>query len=118
MPSLHRVAQRYWKEVTPSNPWPFISNNRTDVACAFGYDLALFCADFHSISLCSVYEFSGKVLKFAVPAARKIDVVGLPVPKEDVAPEVLRSLKAVKSPGVNNIPSELFQKEVKQQQQS
>ena len=41
-----------------------------------GHGLALFCADFHSICRCSVYESVGKVLKFTTAATHKIDVVG------------------------------------------
>ena len=75
MPSLHRVAPRYFKLVTTSNIWPFMLKFCSDVVCAFGHDLALFGADFHSICRCSVYEFVG-VLKFTIAAAYKIDVIG------------------------------------------
>ena len=75
MPSLHRVAPRYFKLVTTSNIWPFMLKFCSDVVRAVGHDLALFCADFHSICRCSVYEFVG-VLKFTIAAAYKIDVIG------------------------------------------
>ena len=47
-----------------------------DVVRVVGHDLALFCADFHSIYPCSVYESVVEVLKFTIAAAHKIDVVG------------------------------------------
>ena len=74
--SLHRVAPRYLKLVTSSNIWTFmLVNICTDVVHAVGLDHALFCADFHSICCCSVYESVGEVLKFTIAAAHKIDVV-------------------------------------------
>ena len=66
MPSLHRVAPRYFKLVTTSNIWPFMLKFCSDVVRAVGHDLALFCADFHSICRCSVYESVGEVLTVAV----------------------------------------------------
>ena len=39
-----------------------------DVVCAVDHDLALFCADFHSISDHSVYQPAGGVLKFILAA--------------------------------------------------
>ena len=69
------VAPRYFKLVTTSNIWPFMLKFCSDVVRAVGHDLALFCADFHSICRCSVYEFVG-VLKFTIAAAYKIDVIG------------------------------------------
>ena len=48
------VASRYLKLVTPSNIWLFMLNICTDVVCAVGHDLAIFCADFYSICCCSV----------------------------------------------------------------
>ena len=62
VPSLHRVAPRYLKLVTSSNFWPFMLIG-TNVVCAVGHDLALFCADIHSICRCFVYESIGEVLK-------------------------------------------------------
>ena len=52
------------------------ANICTNVVRAVGLDLALFCADFHSICRCSVCESVGEVLKFTTDAACKIDVVG------------------------------------------
>ena len=46
----------------------------SDVVRGVGHDLPLFCADFHSILRCSVYESVGEVLKFTTDAARKISV--------------------------------------------
>ena len=40
------------------------TNICTDVVRAVGPDVALFCADFHSICRCSVYDSVGEVLKF------------------------------------------------------
>ena len=48
----------------------------TDVFRAVGHDLALVCADFHSMCSCSVYEFVGEALKFTITATYKTDVVG------------------------------------------
>ena len=49
----------------------------TDVLCAVSHDIAFFfCADYHSICHCSVYESVGEVLKFNTAAAHKIDAVG------------------------------------------
>ena len=45
VPSLHGDAPRYLKLVTSSNFWPFMLIS----APAAAHDLALFCADFHSI---------------------------------------------------------------------
>ena len=56
--------------------WLLAVNICTDVVRAVSHDLALFCADFHSICRCSVYEPVGESLKFTVAAAHKIDVVG------------------------------------------
>ena len=76
VPSLHRVARRYLKLVTSANFWTFMPIIIcTNVVCSVGHDLALFCADFHSICCCSVYESVGEVLKFTIAAAHKIDVV-------------------------------------------
>ena len=47
---MHRVAPRYLKA---SN---FLSFIYTDVFCAVGHDLALFCADFHSKCCYSVHK--------------------------------------------------------------
>ena len=76
MPFLYRVASKYLELVTSSNFWPFMLIICTDVARAVGRDLALFCADFHSICRRSIYESVGEVLKFIVAAAHKVDVVG------------------------------------------
>ena len=77
VPSLHRVAPRYLKLVTPLWLLAVHANICTDVVRGVGHDLALFfCADFHSTCLCSVYKSVGDVLKFTVAAAHKIDVVG------------------------------------------
>ena len=46
----------------------------TDVVRTVNPDLALFCADFHFICCCSVYE--SVEVKFTIAAATKIDVVG------------------------------------------
>ena len=59
VPSLHRVAPRYLKLVTASNCLSFIY---TDVFCAVGHYLALFCADFHSKCSYSVFKSVGEVL--------------------------------------------------------
>ena len=75
VPSLQRVALRYLKLVTSSNSWPFMFIICTDIVSAVGHDLARFCADFHSIYRCSVYERVDEFLKFIIAAARKIDVV-------------------------------------------
>ena len=56
----HRVAPRYLKLVTFSYFLPFNANKKY-LHCLC---LALFCADFHSICRCSVYESVGEVLKF------------------------------------------------------
>ena len=73
---MYRVASKYLELLTSSNFWPFMLIICTDVACAVGHDLALFCADFHSICRCSVYESVDEVLKFTTAAAHEIDVVG------------------------------------------
>ena len=52
------------------------ANICTNVVRAVGHHLALFCADFHSIRRCSVFEFIGEILKPTIPAAHKIDVIG------------------------------------------
>ena len=51
VPSLNRVASQVAVHV----------NIYTDVVCAVGHDLPLFCADSHSICCCSVYETVGEV---------------------------------------------------------
>ena len=76
VPSLYRIAPRYLKLVTSCNLWPFMLISATYVVCAVRYDLALFCADFHSICHCSVYTSVGEVLKLTIDATHKIDVVG------------------------------------------
>ena len=65
---MHRVAPRYSKLVTSANFWPFMLI--TDVVRVVGHDLALFCADFHSIRRCSVYEPVDEVLNFTLPAVK------------------------------------------------
>ena len=50
------------------------ANICTDVVHAVGHDLALFCADFHSICWCSVYESVCEVLKFPIAATHRINV--------------------------------------------
>ena len=56
------------------------TNIFTAVVLAVGHDLALFCADFHSILRCSVYRSVGEFLKITSDSAHKIniDVVGKP----------------------------------------
>ena len=71
---MHRVAPRYLKLVTSSNFWPFMLIG-TNVVCAVGHDLALFCADIHFICCCFVYKSVGEILKFIIAATYKIDVV-------------------------------------------
>ena len=66
VPSLHRVAPRYLKLVTSSNFWPVM----LCTVCVVGHDLTLFCADSHSICICSVYESAGEVLKFTTAATQ------------------------------------------------
>ena len=56
---MHRVAPRYLKLVTASNCLSFIY---TDIFCAVGHYLALFCADFHSKCCYYVYKSVGEVL--------------------------------------------------------
>ena len=75
LPSFKSVTPRYLKLITSSNFWPFLLKSAV-VVRAIGYDLTLFCADFHSISCCSVYESVGEVLKLTIAAARKVDVFG------------------------------------------
>ena len=75
VPSLHWVAPRYLKLVTSF----LLADNASiciDVVRAVGRNLALFCVDFHSIYRWSVYECVGKILKFIIATAHKIDVVG------------------------------------------
>ena len=69
MSFLYRVASKYLELVTSSNFWPFMLIICTDVARAVGRDLALFCADFHSIRTRSFYESFSKVLNFTIAAA-------------------------------------------------
>ena len=76
VPSLHRVAPRYWKLATSSNYWPFKLISALMMFVLLVTSLLFFCADFHSICRCSVHESVGEVLKFTVAAAHKIDVVG------------------------------------------
>ena len=71
MPPLHRVAPSYSKLVTSST---FMLIFALMSFYAAGRNLALFCADFHSIWLCSVHESIGEVLKFTIAATNKIDV--------------------------------------------
>ena len=47
----------------------------TDVVRAAGHELGLFCADFHSICRCSLYESVGEVLKFTIAAAHKVNAI-------------------------------------------
>ena len=75
LPSFKSVTPRYLKLITSSNFWPFLLKSAV-VVRAIGYDLTLFCADFHSISCCSVYESVGEVLKFTVAAVHNMNVVG------------------------------------------
>ena len=65
--SAEQVAPRYLKPIT-SNLFS------TDAVQAVGYKFGLFCADFHSISRCSVYESVVKVLKLTVAAALTANV--------------------------------------------
>ena len=67
VPFLHRVVPRYLRLVN-SSTFAFRADNCTDVVRAFGPDLALFCADFHFIRHCFVYESVGEVLKFTTAA--------------------------------------------------
>ena len=73
MPPLHRVAPSYSKLVTSST---FMLIFALMSFYAAGRNLALFCVDFHSIYRWSVYECVGKILKFIIATAHKIDVVG------------------------------------------
>ena len=72
---MHRVAQRYLKVVISSNLWPFMLIPAL-MFVLLVMILLLFCADFHFICPCSVYESVGEVLKFTIAAARKTEVVG------------------------------------------
>ena len=74
VPSLHRVAPRYMKVVSFSDFWLFMVISA--LVCAVDHDLAAFCADFHPICHCSVYESVGVVLKFTIAASHKINVIG------------------------------------------
>ena len=65
VPFLHRVAPWCLKPVTSN----FGPNIFADVVRAVGQDLVLFCADFHSICRCFVYESVGEILKFTTAAA-------------------------------------------------
>ena len=51
--SLHRVAPRYLKLVTSSKFWPLTLISALMLFMLFVKNLALFCADFHSICRCS-----------------------------------------------------------------
>ena len=63
VPSFQSVAPRYLKLVTSSNSWPFrLISALIIFVRAGGHDLTLFCADFHSICRCSVYESVGALL--------------------------------------------------------
>ena len=75
VPSLHRVAPKYLKLITSSNFLVIHANIYTGVAHAVGQDLGLFCADFHSTCLCSVYKSVSEVLKFTIVSTHKINVV-------------------------------------------
>ena len=64
------------------------TNICTDVVRAVGPDVALFCADFHSICRCSVSESVDEVLQFTIAAAhssanRRLHI-GLPPVEMDV----------------------------------
>ena len=75
MSSLHRVAQVL--ETGHLLYLPAVhANTCPHVVRAVGHDLALFCADFHSICCCSVYESVVEVPKVTIVDAHKIDVVG------------------------------------------
>ena len=75
VPSLHRIASRYLTLVT-TELLAVHADMCTDVVRAVGHDLALFCANFHSICLCSVYESVCEVLKYIIAVNHKISVVG------------------------------------------
>ena len=66
VPCLYRVAPRYcklyFKVVTSSTFLAVQANICTDVVRAVDRDLALFCADFHSVCLCSVFESVGATI--------------------------------------------------------
>ena len=72
---LHRVAPRgcLWSSPLTSDRSCYYWHG---VVCAVRHDLAVFCADFHSICTCSVNKLVGKVFKFAIPASPLINVVG------------------------------------------
>ena len=55
-------ALKYVELITSSKLLAFHASICTDVTCAAGHDLALFCANFHSIGLCFVYRSVGKIL--------------------------------------------------------
>ena len=74
VPSLHGVAPRYLKVVTSSNVWPFMLISALMLFMLLVMILLFFCADFHSICRCSVYESIGEVLEFTLAAALKVDV--------------------------------------------
>ena len=74
VPSSHGVAPRHLKVVISSNLWPFMLIPAL-MFVLLVMILLLFCADFHFICPCSVYESVGEVLKFTIAAAHKIDVV-------------------------------------------
>ena len=67
VPSVQRVAPRYLKLRAGH------TNIFTDVAHAVGHELALFCADFHSIHPFSVYESVAEVAEVAYGPATKGD---------------------------------------------
>ena len=64
-PSVHRVVARYLKLAFHANICP-------DVVHAGSHDLAVFCADFHSVCRCCVYESVDEVLEFTIAAAHKM----------------------------------------------
>ena len=75
VPSLHWVAPKYLELVTSSNVWPFMLISALMLFMLLVMILLFFCADFHSICRCSVYESVGEVLKSTIVAAHKTDVV-------------------------------------------
>ena len=76
MPSLHRLVPGFFQLVTSSNFSPFMLIAALPLFVLLVMILLFFCADFHSICRCSVYESVGEVLKFTIAAAHMINVVG------------------------------------------
>ncbi|KAH3883555.1 hypothetical protein DPMN_007514 [Dreissena polymorpha] len=78
VPSLDRVAAKYWKLVNFSS-YPRSLWCHCGVCTVFGhsvqYDLRLLHTDLHSVFSCSFIESFGEIFKFTAGATHEVNVI-------------------------------------------